>query len=294
MRLYYYRDPLGNFGDDLNPWLWARLLPDVVDVERPVLHPSSREIASSEGPLFIGIGTLLNTNVPAAPQKVVFGSGTGYKEPAHVDANWKVYFVRGPMTAEALGLEPHLAVADPALLIRNFEWPTDKTYRCSYVPHHNSIKSGRGIDWGALCQNLGVHMIDPTHSPEDVITQVAQSEAVITESLHGAIVADALRVPWCPVNFHEGINSFKWEDWCQSVGVAHEPAVSPRKIDLHPRRSVLQPVDGLLRKSLTRRAFEKAVASPQWTLSSDARMQELIDRLNEKIDEIRRDHLRET
>lgn len=27
MKLYYYRDDVFNFGDDLNAWLWPKLLP---------------------------------------------------------------------------------------------------------------------------------------------------------------------------------------------------------------------------------------------------------------------------
>lgn len=290
MKLYYYKDILGNFGDDLNPWLWSRLLPGVVDVQNPVLHPDSSELPRSEGPIFIGIGTLLNTRVPPAPQKVVLGSGTGYKEPARIDESWTVYCVRGPMTAKTLGLDNHMAIADPALLIRNFKWPNHKIYRLSYIPHHISIKQKSGIDWLAICHDLGVHMIDPTGPPEDVIAQVAQSETVMTESLHGAIVADALRVPWCPCNFHEGINSFKWKDWCLSVGVAYVPVLSSRKLDLNLRRSLLQSLDRFVRRSLTVSAFEKAVSSPRWTLSSDSRIEELTDKLNDKVDELRRDY----
>ena len=64
MQLYYFKDRHGNFGDDLNPWLWGQLLPEV-------LRGPSDE-------LFVGIGTLLNHRLPAAPIKHVFGSGHGY------------------------------------------------------------------------------------------------------------------------------------------------------------------------------------------------------------------------
>ncbi len=64
MQLYYFKDRRGNFGDDLNPWLWRQLLPEVMQ--------------GSPDELFVGIGTLLNHRLPAAPLKHVFGSGHGY------------------------------------------------------------------------------------------------------------------------------------------------------------------------------------------------------------------------
>ena len=45
MKLVYYQDPKGNFGDDLNPWLWERLLPGRLDDD-----PSE---------LLVGMGTIL-------------------------------------------------------------------------------------------------------------------------------------------------------------------------------------------------------------------------------------------
>ena len=43
MKLYYYKAPLGNFGDDLNPWLWPRLLPDIFDDDGRVSSALLRE-----------------------------------------------------------------------------------------------------------------------------------------------------------------------------------------------------------------------------------------------------------
>jgi hypothetical protein len=38
MKLYYYQDSKGvkNFGDDLNPWLWSKLIPDVLDDDEKI------------------------------------------------------------------------------------------------------------------------------------------------------------------------------------------------------------------------------------------------------------------
>jgi succinoglycan biosynthesis protein ExoV len=69
MKLYYFDGKarefeIGNFGDDLNPWLWNKVLPVVFD--------------DDERSLFVGIGTLLNHRLPQKSQKLIFGSGFGY------------------------------------------------------------------------------------------------------------------------------------------------------------------------------------------------------------------------
>src|SRR4051794_17394139 len=97
MRLYYYKDPIGNFGDDLNPWLWPRLISNIFDVNNEII--------------FLGIGTLLNQKVDrrvaASAFKVVFGSGVGYRKGKLplIDNRWKFYCVRGPLSAYALSLD---------------------------------------------------------------------------------------------------------------------------------------------------------------------------------------------
>ena len=107
MKLYYYRTGVRNFGDDLNNWLWPKLIPELLD--------------PTDGYLLIGIGTILNRRIPESPQKVVFGAGVGYGERPVLDDSWTVYCVRGPLTAAALELSPDLAITDPAILVSTLD-----------------------------------------------------------------------------------------------------------------------------------------------------------------------------
>jgi succinoglycan biosynthesis protein ExoV len=101
MQLYYFKDRRGNFGDDLNPWLWRQLLPEVLQ--------------GSPDELFVGIGTLLNHRLPAAPLKHVFGSGHGYGRKPVIDSQWQFHAVRGFETARALGLPKETVITDAAI-----------------------------------------------------------------------------------------------------------------------------------------------------------------------------------
>lgn len=140
-RLYYFRGARPNFGDELNPWLWPRLLPRFLDD------------ASDE--LFLGIGTILNSGVPTAPRKIVFGSGYGYGEPPKLEpGKWRIHRLREPRTAQALGLPDTLAVGDPAILLRRMPWPRPtKQYPVS-MRHWESIDCGH---WPLACAQADVH-----------------------------------------------------------------------------------------------------------------------------------------
>ncbi|MCK7493604.1 MAG: hypothetical protein MZW92_21415 [Comamonadaceae bacterium] len=109
MKLHYYRDPKGNFGDDLNPWLWPKLLPGVLDED--------------ESELLVGIGTLLNHRLPVGQVKPVLGSGVGYGGlPAH-DGRLRFHALRGYLSADRLGVEPDQVITDAAVLLRLVDVP---------------------------------------------------------------------------------------------------------------------------------------------------------------------------
>lgn len=201
MKLFYYKDAKGNFGDDLNPWLFNNICPDLLD--------------NDANHLLVGVGTLLNHKIPKNATIAVFGSGVGYGELPQVNSKWQFYCVRGPRTAKAFGLDAALAITDPAILASIYYPDTfAKQYSVSFIPHHISANFG---DWQSICEQAGINYIDPSWPYLKVFEQLKKSSLVITEAMHGAILADAFRVPWIPVKAYPHILESKWSDWLDTV-----------------------------------------------------------------------------
>jgi exopolysaccharide glucosyl ketal-pyruvate-transferase len=202
MKLYYYRGRTPNFGDELNAWLWPRLLPDFFD--------------DDDSSIFLGIGSTLYDFLPRDSRKIVFGAGYGgYTPVPAIDDRWTFYFVRGRMTAEKLRLDPSMAIGDAAILVRSCAVPKPaKTHAVSFMPHWESARDG---DWTDTVREAGLHYIDPSGSVERVLADILASELVVTEAMHGAIVADALRVPWVPVRPLQPRHRMKWLDWASAL-----------------------------------------------------------------------------
>ena len=209
MRLYYFKAARGNFGDDLNPWLWPR-----------VLGENFFDDDASE--ILVGIGTLLNHRIPPARRTLVFGSGFGYGSRPAIDPSWHFFCVRGPGTARELGLAPEVAVTDPAILVYEHTLDVIKPVRgrIGFIPHCDSAEA---FDWRPLAEMAGLHFIDPRSSVDEVIAAIGSCEKLVTEAMHGAIFADAMRVPWVAVHAYPHISAFKWKDWCDSMEVAYQP-----------------------------------------------------------------------
>lgn len=201
MKLYYFKDQFGNFGDDLNPWLWENLFPGFLN--------------QADQDLFIGVGTLLNHRIPPAPSITVFGSGHGYGGLPKISPEWNFYCVRGPLTASSLGLSNKLAITDPASLVPLF-YPAreKKEFPVSFMPHCESCRLG---DWAHVCEQAGITYLDPQKPFLEVFADISRTELLLTEAMHGAIVADSFRVPWIPLKAYDHISEYKWRDWLQSV-----------------------------------------------------------------------------
>ena len=211
MKLYYFKDPRRNFGDDLNPWIWQRLLPDFFDDDAETL--------------FIGIGTLLNHRIPPAKKRIVFGSGVGYGDSIEQDGSWDFVCVRGPRSAQALGISADHAVIDPAVFIHElYPHRKKKDISVAFMPHCGSADIG---DWSTVCALAGIHYINPRNDTETVMDEVSRTELLLTEAMHGAIAAEAFRIPWVPLRCYEHISEFKWLDWCESLDLPYEPHSVP-------------------------------------------------------------------
>ena len=225
MLLYYTEHPLDNFGDELNEWIWPRLLP------RPVSE------CLDDDTMLLGIGSILNHRVPRRPRKkIVLGSGIGYGPLPAVCSNWSFRCVRGPRSRDALGLPVDTPLGDSGVLVREFFSPSGgPDIGASFMPHVRTAFRG---DWRKLCESVDMNYIDPTGAVEDVTGMIARSRLLVSESLHGTIVADTLRVPWIAVRTSDDILELKWHDWAESVGLRHSFVDLPGIARLHLPRAL--------------------------------------------------------
>jgi succinoglycan biosynthesis protein ExoV len=314
MHPFYWESAHGNFGDDLNLWLWDFLLPGFRDV-----HPDV---------LLVGVGTVLNRALlPQGTRKLVVGSGFGYGALPDFSqaADWDIRCVRGPLTAAKLGLDASLGIIDPAVMVA--EMPEfqnlPKLSDAIFVPHWESTVGGI---WPILCKTAGLDYVDPCGEAKSVIRSIAQARLVVAESMHAAILADAFRVPWVAVSTSRSINSFKWQDWAATVEVDYRPRHVPissraeaitkgarfwgmefdRKAP-EPETQEGRDFDDLVMtrsdgdSSLLRSLSKQVLAAPStlalWQarkaaprLSADSVLAERKDRFREVLDTIRRDY----
>jgi succinoglycan biosynthesis protein ExoV len=275
LKLYYFKsaDGVPNFGDDLNPWLWGQLLGDY--------------LASESDTILSGIGTLLNERFPRARRTIVFGSGVGFGSSIpRIDDTWTFSCVRGPLSAQALGLPASLAITDPALFVADFlpKETVAPRHKFSYMPHYRNAND----HWAAVCRMLGFGYVDPRAPMEDVLAGIRGSHVLIAEAMHGAIVADALGVPWIPVRTAGvGTLEFKWRDWCESLSLSYRPH------HVVPIFAVSTDVRLTIKKGLAaaQLSWISRTAPPQL---SDSRLRsQRLAQLHERLEQLKRDLERE-
>ena len=272
MKLHYYKDAIGNFGDDLNPWLWPQLFP------KPI------EQCFDNDTLFVGIGSLLNHKIPVEPpKKIVFGSGFSYGSLPKMNDLWQFICVRGPLTAKTLGLPHDKVITDSALLLLKVGNPSQKkSHKASFMPHHQTAKYD---SWKEICNALDIHYIDPAAPVQETIDAICGSSVLITEAMHGAIVADAYRVPWIPVRTRPRIVEFKWQDWCLSLGIEHEfewlPPAWSATIDLKWKR-MMRPFTN----SVAKARLQWLIRHGRRTLSSERNFRTVYSRLTDAFDKL--------
>jgi succinoglycan biosynthesis protein ExoV len=205
-----------NFGDELNLHLWKSLLPELE--------------STHHNHAILGVGTLQGLALPSA-QHInyihVLGSGGNGTPPENwLDSRFKTHFVRGPLTAKKWN-QSGKEISDGAYLIRISEIlnsipsTPDKLKQIGYIPHHYSDSHS---DIAYICSLAGLKYISPCQKNiYNFITEVSSCSSVITEALHGAIIADALRIPWISVKSGEQVFDFKWRDWELSIGIESNP-----------------------------------------------------------------------
>ena len=291
MRLFVWRGEKTNFGDELNCWLMPKVFPGLFD--------------DDDSTIFLAIGSVIFDFHAASSRKIVYGAGYGgYTQLPTFDDTWRFYCVRGPRTAQACGLPPEMVAGDTAILINKYRAASKQTAGVAFMPHYDSV--GRG-NWRMACSLAGVHYIDPSDPVEDVLDAIQDSEVLITEAMHGAIVADALRVPWIPILPIQASHRMKWRDWAEALDLqlnpyaSHPSSLAEALVALRggkgdgrgvvnargPVKAAVKTLDwGFVRLAAARLS---RLAKMEPTLSPEAAISRSIERLEVRAEEIRRD-----
>nr|WP_315152908.1 polysaccharide pyruvyl transferase family protein [uncultured Flavobacterium sp.] len=298
MEYIYFKDPKGNFGDDLNGWLWPQLF---------------GEENSKNDNAFLGIGSILFNDHKIITdlgdrKKIVFGTGIRPTyESFRYNKTWDVRFLRGPLSSYSFNNEyDYVTDAAYALsFINKYDClkNTEKKYEVSVMPYFRSIKY---FDWQAICDKLGFHYISPLseNGVEFTLSEIAASKYLITEAMHGAILADVLRVPWnryvltTPVTEGAMVSEFKWMDWLYSVGLNNVSATFikfNRKTFLNEwfkkmSNNVLD-VEFVFKRKIVAEIISKLGAVNQFYLSNDNDLSVINSKLFAKIEELKNELL---
>lgn len=195
MKLQFFRGEAPNFGDELNTWLWPRLLPAFFDDDASAL--------------FLGIGSIIGTHYDPRAKKIVFGTGfvpTYHDAPNVHSEDWDIFFVRGPRTAKALGISERLAIGDGAILIRaappERSAPPDSV---GSMPHWQSLPRGA---WEKACELAGITLIDPREPVEQVLAALLMVTRLLAALTFPAIALAAA----CSQPLFHLLLSPKWGD----------------------------------------------------------------------------------
>jgi len=225
MYLVSYKSDIGNFGDDLNDWLWPQIFDKGIFTKNDDIS-------------FWGIGSILMDmewkggfydRAMRNQHQLVLGTGVrSLKEELTIDKNWDILFLRGPLSSYKLLGNFTTYITDAAYFITLLDQYKEytslpKKHKISIIPYFNSISN---FNWEKLAEMNNLNIIYPTgNNIEQFIKDVAQSEFIISEAMHGCMMADILRVPWKRIKFNahklegEVVSEFKWHDWYASINL---------------------------------------------------------------------------
>jgi polysaccharide pyruvyl transferase len=291
VQLYRWRGSERNFGDELNLLLWPHLLANFFDDDPTVL--------------FLGIGSVLDGRHPSDAVKLVAGAGYGgYERRATLDARWVIHWVRGPRTAQVLNLPITYGLGDPAILLPLS--PAGGGGGIGFMPHFESLARGA---WPEAALAAGVTLIDPRGDPHAIIAAIGTCRLLLSEAMHGVIIADAMRVPWVALRPLVAVHRAKWWDWADSLGLLvrfqplraslpverlHASSLARTRAGRHLLATARPRLDGVAHRWFVERAACALAAAgraePQ--LSDERALDRTRCRMLERLDTLRRDPLR--
>jgi hypothetical protein len=228
IKLYWWRGGklgLKNFGDWLSP-----LICEAISGKKVVF-------AKPESCDLIAIGSLLKklnkTGNWLFKRKIaVWGTGSIGEDAAKYPKWHNYYAVRGKKSLELIPSDKSVVLGDPGLLCEHIYCDISRNIKntIGIVPHYKDRNNELVKE---LCKKSKYFIyIDVCSDPITVIKQIASCRMILSSSLHGLVVADALHIPnaWIKLSNLVGPNDFKFYDYYSIYGLSK---ISPFPLSVH-------------------------------------------------------------
>ncbi|MDR0979819.1 MAG: polysaccharide pyruvyl transferase family protein [Candidatus Nomurabacteria bacterium] len=217
LKVFYFKS---NFGDLLTPYLLESFFPNFTTE-----HIMPAAIAQAD---FFGVGSIMEWALSAKQPLTIWGSGLMLPDSQfHRQPNHQILAVRGRLTADRLGWTG--VIGDPGLLVSRLLAPTAKRYKYGFVPHYVDQKTAIAQQISSLPNVKTIDVLNRHNLPdklfcEQVLAECAACEAILSSSLHGLIIADALNIPNAHLLLSDGVygDSYKFRDYYSAFGRNHQ------------------------------------------------------------------------
>lgn len=159
-------------------------------------------------------------HLPQDFKGVIAGSGKLHEKTKVDFHHAKILGLRGHLTAK--GMKGNIVIADPGLLADELVPQVDKEFNLGIVPHWTDTE----LEKNPIFLKYRPKIIRVYGDPLEAITEISKCKKIVSSSLHGIILADALGIPRRieipPRSIsHPHIEGglFKWEDYSSSIGM---------------------------------------------------------------------------
>jgi len=208
MKIHWFRgteweNSTSNFGD----WLTAYFLHKLTTVEMEWTRANDAEM--------FGCGSIIEM-IPNDFKGVIFTTGImSEKSKRHDLSGAQILGLRGPLTAERVMVAgSHVQFGDLGILLSLFNPNEPKQYELGVIPHYVHFDK----------DYPGYHKIDVRSGIENVLREASKCERILSSSLHGIILSDALGIEnqW---ELSEKVigKGFKFHDYASALGETIEP-----------------------------------------------------------------------
>ena len=235
MRVPFYWCDIPNFGDALNPVIFAKLAGMKIRFA-PVDYARVMGIGS------LGDNLLVDSTSALSSRRSpiwLFSTGIGFEEggffhnpnivlPERLRRDVRCYALRGKLTdariAKMLGHPTGAILGDAGLLVCYLidADKVEKKYELGIVPHYADRESP--IFAAIKTRIHGSRILDPTRPVERFLHDLCECKAVISTAMHPLIACDALRIPNQWIRISEKTTSrYKFYDYYSAFGKRKEP-----------------------------------------------------------------------